>query len=1456
MSSDEEPKGGATLTPRSIRSRRKDAVSSRATEPSYDSDGSSIESVYDERYQGKEVVYVKDEATTLADVGGRLPSQSDEGTTPSRLLLVSSKIKNIGTIQNAIVSGVCFMSYKYESSNLESIMATLRQALNGQKVVSVALILHGSGTSINICGKDEKILTKDNTNDTNIREFFKWLVEVCIDKSNENARIDFLACQAGQGTEGTVMARELETYLGVPVGICKDICGTELHIGEEMEGRPNFAGDLYFRLEKLKNWTGNNQQTLAGFEKIRTVGKGAYGAAVLYKKKDDDSLVILKEVNMHDLNASERQMALNEWKVLAMLDHPNIISYYDSFEEDGTLMIEMEYADGGTLAQYLVRDKPMEEKEILSIFQQIVAALRHIHEHNILHRDLKTANIFMTKEGVVKVGDFGISKMMSTATKAANTVLGTPYYISPEMCEGKAYNEKSDIWASGCILYEMACLTKTFEGSNLPALVNKIMKGQFAPVKGNYSPEFKMLIRDMLQREPEYRPTASELMYQRLPELMNSYEDPTTDFDEDLMISIDGAHKKRRTRSVLYYLQTFNMQLHPIDLMHSKIKIREVAVGGDHVIVVTMERMVFTWGEGSKGQLGHGSLESSDMPQMVEALKGKSITKACCGDGFSVFASDNGIVMTCGDGTLGCLGHGDWCSTSRPRLIEALLSVDVVAVSCGPQHVVVVGSNGEIYSWGKGAHGRLGLGNEEDYCTPMEVTLSEPVFVREVRCGIDGTMFLTDVGSVLACGNNEYNKLGLNQRQGFLMAMKNIFNKTEVEGQKVPTVIKALTKHRVVDVSMGPKHCAVLVEPGHVYTFGRNNEGQLGTENTKPQNAPIEVKQGLESKTVQRVQCGELYTVVSTTDNELYFWGTRYKTPLPSGSNGTLESQKSIESGVSEGNEKKGHSRQASITSVNSLNSTKESLPSPSPTPVPANRDGSASNRHERTDKGDKGASSDSTLFSSADKIEKLNLSNSNSTDISSKYGFRPISSTPRRSQSAGSSRDGKDLNKEMKEKRDKEKDEKEKPPDNADLVLQPIHLLRLDATGAHSPAGEIVILSNFVCHGENLFLQVETTAPPPKKRSRKKRSFRKRVSADTLEVPHGKKLVHSAGSRDGGDEYSSEASEIDTQGTIPAWIKEELAVSEMDERENADTSEQSDDELTTNDTSMSSIQINNDLRPKHNHKSNNAVHKSASVPIMAPGSQKNTLSGGHMKGPKAKAHSDIGPIEFTPVDPLSSSSSSETMANSASPVEDKKELGPNKKVTSPPRKVPGPSPYKTKVGPMPVQPQKPLNRLRAQNKGRTRIQEQGAIAKEPPPQRGLVSDVTQKKREETLLLEFEKMKEEKRRTEERLRELEEKHRRDERQIKEIAEKQAKEREKELTNEIRNLRQELIQQSGKMQENYNVVLNLQEQLVKVQSDQMRMSAREQRANTKGANSRANSRNSLNNNKESKVCSIQ
>ncbi|ESO84092.1 hypothetical protein LOTGIDRAFT_54111, partial [Lottia gigantea] len=281
----------------------------------------------------------------------------------------------------------------------------------------------------------------------------------------------------------------------------------------------------------------------------------------------------------------------------------------------------------------------------------------------------------------------------------------------------------------------------------------------------------------------------------------------------------------------------------------------QAAVGPDHVIVVTTEEQVYTWGEGSKGQLGHGNTESKGRPELIEALNGKCIVAAQCGDGFSLFRSENGLVLTCGDGSKCICFH-----------------VDVVAVTCGPNHVVGVSSTGEVYTWGQGSDGKLGLGDDENYCQPMLVTIDEPVVCVDVRCGNDGTMILTDIGSVFACGSNENNKLGLNNRQGFLMAMKNIFNKVNHILDLSFLLLRSLARHRVIDICMGAYHSAVIVESGHVYMFGRNSEGQLGTGNIKPSNTIVEVK-ALHDKCINKVVCGEHFTVASTKDHELYYWG-------------------------------------------------------------------------------------------------------------------------------------------------------------------------------------------------------------------------------------------------------------------------------------------------------------------------------------------------------------------------------------------------------------------------------------------------------------------------------------------------------------------------------------------------------------------------------------------------------
>lgn len=174
---------------------------------------------------------------------------------------------------------------------------------------------------------------------------------------------------------------------------------------------------------------------LPQYRRLKMVGAGSFGIAVLYQRDTDGAQVVIKQISLTDLTSLERQLAMNEVVVFSKLHHPNIIQYFNSFIRNDTLLIEMEYADGGTLAQLINERDPgnrFSERFILGIFEQIISAINYMHEEGIMHRDLKTANVFLTRKGMVKIGDFGISKIINTKIHA-QTVLGTPYYFSPEM---------------------------------------------------------------------------------------------------------------------------------------------------------------------------------------------------------------------------------------------------------------------------------------------------------------------------------------------------------------------------------------------------------------------------------------------------------------------------------------------------------------------------------------------------------------------------------------------------------------------------------------------------------------------------------------------------------------------------------------------------------------------------------------------------------------------------------------------------------------------------------------------------------------------------------------------------------------------------------------------------------------------------------------------------------------
>ncbi|XP_067841974.1 serine/threonine-protein kinase Nek5-like [Heptranchias perlo] len=255
--------------------------------------------------------------------------------------------------------------------------------------------------------------------------------------------------------------------------------------------------------------------TMDKYEVIRLIGEGAFGKAFLVKAKDDNTQVVIKKIKTAKMRQKEREASLKEVILLGKMKHPNIVTFLDSFEERQNLYIVMEYCDGGDLMRRINMQRGVcfGEEQVLDWFVQICLGMKHIHDRKILHRDIKTQNIFLCNKGVtVKLGDFGIARMLNNTMELAHTCIGTPYYLSPEICENRPYNNKTDIWSLGCVLYELSTLNHPFEGNNLHQLVVKICRGRYAPINPRYTYDMRMLLAQLFKVNPRDRPSINTIL--------------------------------------------------------------------------------------------------------------------------------------------------------------------------------------------------------------------------------------------------------------------------------------------------------------------------------------------------------------------------------------------------------------------------------------------------------------------------------------------------------------------------------------------------------------------------------------------------------------------------------------------------------------------------------------------------------------------------------------------------------------------------------------------------------------------------------------------------------------------------------------------------------------------------------------------------------------------------------
>ncbi len=268
-------------------------------------------------------------------------------------------------------------------------------------------------------------------------------------------------------------------------------------------------------MSKLKNL----KFFIREYKIIKQIGEGSYASIYKVQKDNSNEIYVLKQIPIteEDLNDTQNLNNIkNESLILSKIHSPYIVKFYDSFFHNNSLNIITEFCTSGDLCDYIQmyiqHKKKMSEKLIWKLFIQICLGLHYLHNHKILHRDIKTKNIFLNEDFSVKIGDLGIAKILENTTSYAHTFIGTPYYLSPELCKDLPYNDKSDVWSLGCVLYEMVTLKHPFEAKTRVEIYDKIINGNYEGIDKYYSLELRRMIDLLLIKDEKKRPKICEIL--------------------------------------------------------------------------------------------------------------------------------------------------------------------------------------------------------------------------------------------------------------------------------------------------------------------------------------------------------------------------------------------------------------------------------------------------------------------------------------------------------------------------------------------------------------------------------------------------------------------------------------------------------------------------------------------------------------------------------------------------------------------------------------------------------------------------------------------------------------------------------------------------------------------------------------------------------------------------------
>ena len=239
------------------------------------------------------------------------------------------------------------------------------------------------------------------------------------------------------------------------------------------------------------------------YTKIRFINKGSYGKIYLVEKNSSKRKYALKAIKLLGIDRYNKISILNEIKILLTNNNEFLLKCYDLFVHNNNLCIITDFIDNGDLDSYIKNNKSISEDDIYKIFLKICVGINSLHYNDIVHRDLKPANVLITKNGDIKVCDFGICKYLGFS-KLTNTMIGTPYFMSPEQMAQNYYDYKIDVWGIGCILYELLYKKHPFNGKDMYDLKRNIANAD--PLKNIVSKSpLEKLLKDLFEKNRHRR---------------------------------------------------------------------------------------------------------------------------------------------------------------------------------------------------------------------------------------------------------------------------------------------------------------------------------------------------------------------------------------------------------------------------------------------------------------------------------------------------------------------------------------------------------------------------------------------------------------------------------------------------------------------------------------------------------------------------------------------------------------------------------------------------------------------------------------------------------------------------------------------------------------------------------------------------------------------------------------